>query len=159
MQRRLPRAAGGQVQRPAGGGKGGFPEGFAERGVGMDEPLQFRQLCPGSHGQGPLLDEVGGMGAQDMHPQDRLRFGIGDDLDNSLPSPWRKAFPLALKGNLPTLTAYPAARASSSVMPARASSGWVKMHTGTAFPEKEALPPAAFSAATIPWCMAVCARK
>jgi hypothetical protein len=67
------------VDGGAGDGEGGFADGFADGGVGVDGCDELVDGGFEPEGEGGFGDEVGGAGAEDVDAEDFAVFGAGKD--------------------------------------------------------------------------------
>ena len=62
---------------------GGFHDRLGQRGVGVDGVHQLVYRALQLDGDARLVDQIGGVGADDVDAQDLAVLGIGDDLDQA----------------------------------------------------------------------------
>ena len=72
------------MDRPPVHGEGGFLDGFGEGGVGVADAGDVLRAAGELHGGDGLGDHVAGPGPEDVHAEDAVGFGVGEDLHRPL---------------------------------------------------------------------------
>lgn len=85
-------------------GMGGFHQGFADSGMGVDGSHQLGHGGFQADGQGAFNNQIGSPGTGHVQSQNFASSGIGYVFDDPVVSPMIIALPLTAMGKMPTFT-------------------------------------------------------